>query len=79
MTKPQVIMSLGYPPTHRTASIDMNTWTYWTNRWITYQVQFGEDGKVSMLVGNAPTHNEPIVEPTPIPSPPVRSIHRKSK
>jgi hypothetical protein len=79
MTKPQVIMSIGYPPTHRTASTDMNTWTYWTNRWITYQVQFGEDGKVSLLVGNAPTHNEPIVEPTPIPSPPVRSIHRKSK
>jgi hypothetical protein len=79
MTKPQVIMSIGYPPTHRTASTDMNTWTYWTNRWITYQVQFGEDGKVSLLVGNAPTRNEPIVEPTPIPPAPVRSIHRKSK
>lgn len=79
MTKEQVIMSIGYPPTHRTASTDMNTWTYWTNHWITYQVQFGDNGKVSNLVGNAPSRNEPIVEPTPIPPPPVRSIHRKSK
>jgi hypothetical protein len=79
MTKPQVIMSIGYPPTHRTASTDMNAWTYWTNRWITYQVQFGDDGKVANLIGNAPTRNEPIVEPTPIPPAPVRSIHRKSK
>lgn len=78
MTKPQVLMSIGYPPTHRTASTDMNTWTYWTNRWITYQVQFGDDGKVSNLIGNAPTRNEPIVEPTPIP-PSRRPIHRKSK
>jgi len=68
MTKEQVIMSLGYPPTHRTASTDLNTWTYWYNRWITYQVQFGADGKVSMLVGNAPTRNEPIVAPTPTPA-----------
>lgn len=34
MTKPQVIMSLGYPATHRTASTDLNTWTYWYNRWV---------------------------------------------
>jgi hypothetical protein len=79
MTREQVIMSLGYPPTHRTASTDLNTWTYWYNRWATYTVQFGDDGKVTMIVGNAPTHNQPIANPTPIPPPPVRSIHRKSK
>ena len=80
MTKPQVLMSLGYPPTHRTASTDLNTWTYFTNRWVaTYEVQFGNDGKVSMLIGNAPTHNEPIVEPTPIPPPPVKVLHRRGK
>ena len=65
MTKPQVIMSLGYPPTHRTASTDLNTWVYWNNRWVTYDVQFGADGKVSGWIGNAPTHNQPIAAPTP--------------
>lgn len=79
MTKEQVIMSLGYPPTHRTASTDLNTWTYWYNRWITYTVGFNDKGVVQNMVGNAPTHNDPIKTPTPIPPPPVRSIHRKSK
>ena len=66
MTRPQVIMSLGYPPTHRTASTDLNTWTYWYNRWVTYQVQFGDDGKVSNIIGSpAPTRNEPIVATAP--------------
>ncbi len=78
MTKDQVIMSLGYPPTHRTASTDLNTWTYWQNRWVTYQVQFGDDGKVINLVGNAPTHNQPIVAATPVPAP-VHTIRRKGK
>ena len=78
MTKEQVIMSLGYPPTHRTASTDLNTWTYWQNRWVTYQVQFGDDGKVVNLVGNAPTHNQPIAA-TPVSPPPVKTIHRKGK
>jgi hypothetical protein len=77
MTKEQVLMSLGYPPTHRTASTDLNTWTYWYNRWVTYQVQFGADGKVAMLIGNAPTNNQPIVAPTPVAAPPVKKIHRK--
>ncbi len=72
-------MSLGYPPTHRTASTDANTWIYWYNRWVTYQVQFDAKGVVSNIMGNAPTRNEPIVAPTPVPRP-VRSIHRgKSK
>jgi len=79
MTKEQVIMSLGYPPTHRTASTDLNTWVYWSNRWVTYEVHFGEDGKVVNLVGNAPTHNQPIAAATPIPGPPVHTIHRKGK
>lgn len=77
MTKPQVIMSLGYPPTHRTASTDLNTWTYWYNRWVTYQVQFGEDGTVSNIVGRpAPTRDEVIAAPTP---PPAARPARKGK
>jgi hypothetical protein len=73
MTRQQVIMSLGYPPTHRTASTDLNTWTYWYNRWVTYQVQFGDDGKVSNIVGSpAPTQHEPIVAPAPTAAPKAR-------
>ena len=73
MTKPQVITSLGYPPTHRTASTDLNTWVYWYNNWVTYQVVFGDNGKVVNLIGNAPTHNQPIVAgPTPAPARPAK-------
>jgi len=79
MTKEQVIMSLGYPPTHRTANTDLNTWVYWYNRWITYQVQFGADGTVANLSGNAPTHNEPIVIPTPVPTAAKHAPHRRSR
>ena len=79
MTKEQVIMSLGYPPTHRTANTDLNTWVYWYNRWITYQVQFGPNGTVDNLSGNAPTHNEPIVIPTPVPTPAKHAPHRRSR
>ena len=79
MTKEQVLMSLGYPPTHRTASTELDTWTYWYNRWVTYQVIFSK-GVVQNLVGNAPTHNEPIVVATPKPTPPPKGKARgKSK
>ena len=79
MTKPQVIMSLGYPPTHKTASTNLNTWTYWYNRWVTYQVTFDDNGKVANIVGTAPTNNQPIIAPTPIPAAPVHKIRGKSK
>jgi len=61
MTKEQVLVSLGYPPTHRTASTTQNEWTYWYNRWVTYRVVFDEAGRVSNIVGSpAPTRNQPI-------------------
>ena len=43
MTKQQVIMALGYPPAHRTPSIDGPMWTYWANRWATFEVYFDGD------------------------------------
>ncbi len=56
MTRDQVIASLGYPPTHRTASTKEHEWTYWYNRWSTYRVVFDDTGKVSDVVGRpAPT------------------------
>ena len=32
MTKEAVLMAYGYPPSHRTPSLSMDTWTYWTGR-----------------------------------------------
>jgi len=66
MTRDQVILALGYPATHRTPSIEGSDWLYWYNRWVTYRVVFGADGKVSDVVGRpAPTHDQPIPEAPP--------------
>ena len=43
MTREQVLMAVGYPPAHRTPSLESSMWTYWTNRWATYQVYFDGD------------------------------------
>jgi len=61
MTREQVIMSIGYPATHRTPSLDSNEWTYWYNRFVTYKVVFGADGKVSNIIGSpSPSKNVPV-------------------
>lgn len=73
MTKEQVILSLGYPATHRTKSTDLDTWVYWRNRWLSYHVEFGPDGKVVKFVGNAPTNGETIAaSPAPAASTPKK-------
>jgi hypothetical protein len=43
MTRDQVLMALGYPPAHRTPSLQSPTWTYWENRWATFEVVFDGD------------------------------------
>jgi hypothetical protein len=43
MTREQVLMALGYPPAHRTPSLDGSTWTYWQNHWVTFEVYFDGD------------------------------------
>ena len=58
MTRNQVIMSLGYPPTHRTPSLSAPMWTCWYNHWITFTVTFDDAGLVSNVIGPAPTRNE---------------------
>lgn len=64
MTREQVIMSLGYPPTHRTPSTELTTWTYWLNRWKTFDVLFDEKGFVMQIVGEAPTGGVPVQQAT---------------
>ena len=43
MTKNEVVMALGYPPVHRTPSLSAPMWTYWANRWATFEVYFDGD------------------------------------
>lgn len=80
MTKEQVLVSIGYPPSHRTASTAASDWTYWMNRWITYRVQFDDNGKVVNLVGsNTPSSNQPIVEEKPAAVPKKAAAPAKKK
>lgn len=43
MTKEQVLMARGYPPTHETPSTDANRWRYWSSRFVNRTLVF-EDG-----------------------------------
>jgi hypothetical protein len=52
MTKEQVILAIGYPPTHATASLDSAEWTFWYNRWVRYGVQFDAAGRVRDVNAN---------------------------
>ncbi len=68
MTRDQVLLSLGYPPTHRTPSLSSSEWTYWYNRWLTFKVVFDDKGVVSNLIGgDALTKHVAIELPKPAP------------
>lgn len=43
MTKEEVLMMLGYPPAHRTPSLEAPDWHYWQNRWHQFVVYFDAD------------------------------------
>lgn len=45
MTKEEVLLAYGYPPVHKTPSLDDNQWTYWKNRWNRIVLDF-EDNKL---------------------------------
>ena len=45
MRKSAVLVALGYPPRHKTPSLESNAWRYWSSRYGTFQIHF-EDGKV---------------------------------
>ncbi len=49
MTKDGVRIALGYPATHKTSSLNENTWIYWTNRFKSFKVEFDEKGKVTKI------------------------------
>jgi len=49
MSKDAVITSRGFPPAHRTASLQLDSWRFWQNRFGTIVYEF-EQGKVSKIV-----------------------------
>ncbi len=43
MSKKAVIIAIGYPPKHKTPSLESNQWRYWRNRFGTFVVHFEND------------------------------------
>ncbi|MBK9990164.1 MAG: hypothetical protein IPP19_05355 [Verrucomicrobia bacterium] len=50
MTKEQVVMTRGFPPQHKTPSLEVDTWTFWNNRFVTHALVF-EDGILARARG----------------------------
>jgi hypothetical protein len=51
MTRDQVLVSVGYPPTHRTPTLDATMWQHWQSRAGRFEVYWGADGKVERTNG----------------------------
>lgn len=47
MRKEAVIASYGYPPEHRTRSLENNIWVYWKNKLTSFDVCFDKDDRVT--------------------------------
>jgi hypothetical protein len=70
MTKEQVVMARGYPPAHRTASLDSDVWLYWNNRAGVQTISFS-NGVVRWITGDAASA-EKAEPPTTVPAPDVK-------
>ena len=51
MTREQVLVSVGYPPTHQTRTLDAPMWNHWYNRFSRYEVHWDQKGHVEKIVG----------------------------
>jgi hypothetical protein len=51
MTREQAIIAVGYPPTHRTPSLEASVWNMWSTRAGRYEIHWSK-GTVAKLVGN---------------------------
>lgn len=51
MTRPQVLMALGYPISSYTPKLDVPLWRYWLDRSSEFQVFWGDDGRVDNIFG----------------------------
>jgi len=48
MSRNAVIKAMGYPPRHKTPSLDMNQWRYWKSRFDTVLISFEDDKVISI-------------------------------
>jgi hypothetical protein len=48
MRRSAVIVALGYPPKHKTPSLENNQWRYWSSRFGSFLIHF-QDDKVSRI------------------------------
>jgi hypothetical protein len=55
MTRAEVLMAIGYPPAHRTPSLDASPWRYWVDPSDTFDVYF--DGDVVSHMDRQGTHS----------------------
>ena len=53
VTKEQVTVSLGYPMTSYTASLDSPVQKYWVGRFDPYEIVWGPDGRIQEIRGEA--------------------------
>ena len=51
MTREQVIISVGYPPTHKTPSLESSIWNHWASRAGRYEVHW-KGNAVERVAGN---------------------------
>ncbi len=49
MTRDDVLLSMGYPPGHKTPDLGLNTWIYWQSKVNTLEVHFDESGRVDWI------------------------------
>jgi hypothetical protein len=54
MTREQVLLAVGYPPTHRTFTLESNVWHFWASRPGRYEVHFNSEGIVEQVLGDSP-------------------------
>jgi hypothetical protein len=50
MTKEGVILAIGYPPVHKTKSLEEKRWKYWSNKFNTFDVIFDNNNKVKKII-----------------------------
>jgi hypothetical protein len=57
MTREQVLVAVGYPPTHRTFTLESNVWHPWASRHGRYEIHFDSQGTVERIVGDTPARD----------------------
>lgn len=63
MTREQAIMSIGYPLTSETPSLDSPVWRHWVSSFEEYQLIWGKDGRISEISGDPRVRAQIVYQP----------------